>query len=95
MGRPRSNLPPGVPSDAVLLFYEQIRAGRPEDLPAASAPIGAADAAALNEGSVEGGARPAPATVEDDVEMSDGEPAHAEPRRDAEEHGEDGPMDTS
>ena len=34
VGRPQSNLPPNVPADAVLLFYEKVRAGTPEDPPA-------------------------------------------------------------
>ena len=95
VGRPQSNLPPNVASDAVLLFYEQIRAGRPEDPAPASAGIETDDAAPLSQGFVGGRPGPAPVTVEDDVEMSDGEPGHAEPRRDAEGHDEDDPMDTS
>ena len=71
VGRPQSNLQPNVPAGAVLLFYEQVRAGRAEDPPTGSAGIQIEDAAPLGESCVEGGPRPGPTTAENDVEMDD------------------------
>ena len=99
VGRPRSTLPPNVRSDAVLLFYEQIRPAAAEGPRPAESEIEIDDTAAPGGGSPGNGA--APATVETadeeeaDVAMSDGEPEGAETAGAGEGGDADDPMDTT
>ena len=99
VGRPRGTLPPNVPSDAVLLFYEQLRPAAAESPRPAGTEIDLDDTAAPGGGFPENGAAPGAAEIEDeegsDVPMSDGETGVAETTGPGKEDDEDDPMDTS
>ena len=99
VGRPRGTLPPNVPSDAVLLFYEQLRPEAAERPRPAGTDIELDDTAAPDGGFPENGAAPGAVEIEDeeggDVPMSDGESGTVKTTGAGKGEDEDDPMDTS
>ena len=99
VGRPRSTLPPNVASDAVLLFYEQIRVTGTERPREPDPEIQIDDAAASGRGSPGSAATPATVEIVDEeeggVSMSDGETAEVKTNAAGEGDDADDPMDTT
>ena len=99
VGRPRGTLPPNVASDAVLLFYEQLRPGAAERPRQPGMEIELDDTAAPDGGDPEKGAAPRAMEIEDeeegDVPMSDAETGAVEALGADKEDDEDDPMDIS
>ena len=92
-------MPPNVASDALLLFYEQIRVAGTERPREPDPEIQIDDAAASGRGSPGSAATPATVEIvdeeENDVAMSDGETAEVKTRAADEGDDADDPMDTT